>query len=97
MKNSEKTLSRIPFPVFQPGRLELRHLPEIRPGEEAPVRMAPGDRRCGRAIGMGAARYFVEDLPEILHHCRESDARRRIFCATPARGDGLRRIVCETG
>ena len=37
-KKKEKTPSRLPFSIFQPGRLGVRRMPEVRPGSR---------RRCG--------------------------------------------------
>jgi hypothetical protein len=42
----EKTSRRLPFSVFQPGCLDVRFVPEERPGKEAELRVlaASGNR-----------------------------------------------------
>jgi hypothetical protein len=74
----EKTSNRIPFSCINASRVELRFVPEKRPGECAQVRVAScfaGNGRQGESFktsGMGAAGRGCHGMSEVDYQRVES-------------------------
>src|ERR1700722_19125029 len=65
-RRNEKTSSRLPLPVIQPGRLGVRLVPEVRPGEETALRVDQLGRFRQRPSGVGAGGCGYGNMSEVL-------------------------------
>ena len=92
-KKNEKTPSRLPFSVFQPGRLEVRRVPEVRPGDHAAVRMAGVRQTTGRAAaGVGAQDDRARNAAPSPTSPRRAGIGGGILRAAPAGRNRLREL-----